>query len=115
MGARVAIVGSISYPMLDLIAAYVATLPADAVMICCAAPGVVTFAEETAKARGFEALVFTPIGSGSAPEPGCKGRRAGAAAAAQVPGGASSRQEDPAVPRRALQTSAPFAVLRGSS
>lgn len=58
MITRVAIVGSVNYPCQGLVQAYVAALPADAVVVSGGARGVDTYAEEAAKARGLKTLIF---------------------------------------------------------
>jgi hypothetical protein len=56
--SRVAIIGSRSYPRPDLVAVFVATLPEDAVIVSGGARGADIFAENAARARGLETLIF---------------------------------------------------------
>ena len=51
-------VGSRSYPALDIVAAYVTALPAGSVVISGGAPGVDTAAEDAAVARGLATRIF---------------------------------------------------------
>ncbi len=55
---HIAIIGSRSYPGPGPVAAFVARLPADAVVVSGGAPGVDSFAEEAARARGLKILIF---------------------------------------------------------
>ena len=55
---RVAIVGSRDYPRLEDVARFVALLPDNAVVISGGARGVDTAAEQAARARGLEVVVF---------------------------------------------------------
>jgi predicted Rossmann fold nucleotide-binding protein DprA/Smf involved in DNA uptake len=55
---RIAIVGSRTFPLPELVARYVAKLPEGSVVVSGAARGVDTWAEEAAKARGIKTLVF---------------------------------------------------------
>jgi len=57
-GRRIAIVGSRHYPRSDLVAAFVASLPADAVVVSGGAAGIDSFAEGAATARGLSTLIF---------------------------------------------------------
>jgi predicted Rossmann fold nucleotide-binding protein DprA/Smf involved in DNA uptake len=58
MREKIAIVGSRSFSRLDLVEAYVAALPDDAVVVSGGAPGVDSIAEGAARRRGLEVLVF---------------------------------------------------------
>ena len=58
MTTRIAIVGSRNYPRPDLVAAFVAGLPSNSVGVSGAGRGVDSVAEEAAKARGLQTLVF---------------------------------------------------------
>lgn len=55
---HVAIIGSRHYPEPGPVSAYVSRLPADAVAVSGGSPGVDSFAEDAAKARGLETLIF---------------------------------------------------------
>jgi hypothetical protein len=55
---RIAIVGSRNFPAPELVERFAATLPAGAVVVSGAARGVDTWAEDAAKARGIETLIF---------------------------------------------------------
>ena len=55
---HIAIIGSRSYPGPGPVAAFVARLPADAVVVSGGAPGVDSFAEEAARACGLETVIF---------------------------------------------------------
>lgn len=58
MPDRIAIVGSISYPRPDIVEAFVAALPAGAVVVSGGADGVDSIAERAARARALEVMVF---------------------------------------------------------
>jgi hypothetical protein len=55
---RVAFIGSRTFPAPDLVARFVAKLPEGAVVVSGGARGVDTWAEEAAKVRGIETLIF---------------------------------------------------------
>lgn len=57
-GHRIGIVGSRNYPRPDRVAAFVASLPADAIVVSGGAPGVDTVAEEAATTHGLATLIF---------------------------------------------------------
>ena len=56
---RIAIIGSRGYSGPGPVAAFVARLPSDTVVVSGGAPGVDSFAEEAAKAHGLETLIFS--------------------------------------------------------
>lgn len=68
---RIAIVGSRDYAHLDKVRAYVGNLPSTVTIVTGGARGVDKTAEEAAKARGMECIVFPALW-------GQYGRRAGA-------------------------------------
>lgn len=56
----IAIVGSRSYPALDRVRTFVQKLPTDAVIVSGGAEGVDLAAEEAARARGMDTIIFHP-------------------------------------------------------
>lgn len=58
MGKRVAIVGTRVYPHLDRVRSYIATLPPDTTIVSGGALGVDSTAEQAARARGLDVLIF---------------------------------------------------------
>ena len=55
---HIAVVGSRSYPRPEIVHEFVASLPAECVVVSGGAEGVDSFAEEAAKTAGLETLIF---------------------------------------------------------
>ena len=58
MAMRIAIIGSRGFPAPDLVEAYVGSLPEDTIVVSGGAQGVDGWAEQAARKRGLEVLIF---------------------------------------------------------